>query len=89
MRPTPNKVHTVPHQCDTFHLYLTACDVSELERVSMWQGTATLAARMKKLGIKGMCESTKKVATALLLYHEQKRSNQMPTGGSIYVLSQH
>ena len=55
----------------------------------MWQGTATLAARMKKLGIKGMCESTKKVATALLLYHEQKRSNQMPTGGSIYVLSQH
>ena len=83
-----SKFHAVPQQCDHFFMYLTEGDVQQLEKVSMWQGTTILAARMKKLGIKGMKESTKKVATALLLYHEQKKGNTMPTGDSIYVLSQ-
>ena len=83
-----SKFHAVPQQCDHFFMYLTEGDAQQLEKVSMWQGTTILAARMKKLGIKGMKESTKKVATALLLYHEQKKGNTMPTGDSIYVLSQ-
>ena len=52
-------------------------------------GDSYLSCKDEETGYKGMKESTKKVATALLLYHEQqKRGNQMPTGDSIYVLSQ-
>ena len=80
------------HAADCFNLidFFTATELKQLETCSMWQGASIVASRLKMLGFRAMKESTKKSATAILVWFETKRAQQSPPDGdTIYSLSQH
>lgn len=76
-------------ECNSFHLYLSSQDMAALETCSMWEGCLVLSKRLKRMGVKGMKESLKKHATAVLVYFEMKRTKKIPCEHLIYSLSQH
>ena len=78
-----------PQALDDLHKYLTTAENNLLATMDMWSGCTVLSKRMKLLGMRSLKESTKKVATAILLYYEWKRVGRLPGGDSSYVLSQH
>lgn len=69
--------------------YLTAQEVQALAHQDMWSGAVVLGKRLKLLGLTSLKETTKKVATALLVLHEWKRTSKVPTKDAVYVLAQH
>ena len=80
-------------QTDCFNLidFFTTSELNQLETCSMWQGASIVASRLKMLGFRAMKESTKKSATAVLVWFETKRAKDMvpPDGDTVYSLSQH
>ena len=70
-------------QADCFNLidFFTATELKQLETCSMWQGASIVASRLKMLGFRAMKESTKKSATAILVWFETKRAQQSPPDG--------
>ena len=48
-----------------------------------------LARRLRLLGIQNLKESTKKAATAILVYFEYKRTGKLVTADCTYVLAEH
>ena len=77
-----------PQQCDALAAYLTEAELQKIATQSMWAGASVLATRLRLLGVRSLRESTKKMATAILLLHEWKRGGKMPVGDAAYVLSQ-
>ena len=78
----------VQQHCDVGK-YLTQSEYESLQQEDMWMGAQTLANRLRLLGLKSMKETTKKLATALLLWFHFKRTKQIPQGDIAYVLSHH
>ena len=78
-----------PQALDALQKYLTLAEHNMLATADMWSGCSVLSKRMRLLGVRSLKESTKKVATAILLYYEWKRVGRLPGGDSSYVLSQH
>jgi len=70
--------------------FFTPTELSQLETSSMWQGASIVASRLKMLGFRAMKESTKKSATAVLVWFETKRAKDMvpPDGDTVYSVSQ-
>lgn len=86
---TALKATIQPQQCDSLSNYLTSSEWAQVEKGSLWEGAATLAAVLKKLGLQSLKESTKKVATGILLVFELRRSKKLPCYNAIYSLQQH
>ena len=78
----------IQQHCDAGQ-YLTQNEYESLQQEDMWMGAQTLANRLRLLGLKSMKETTKKLATALLLWFHFKRTKQIPQGDIAYVLSHH
>ena len=80
-------------QTDCFNLvdFFTTSELNQLETSSMRQGASIVASRLKMLGFRAMKESTKKSATAVLVWFETRRAKDMvpPDGDTVYSLSQH
>ena len=84
-----SRLQQKPQQCDSLVKYLTAEEIEAVETQDMWSGTAVLAKRLRLLGVRSMKESTKKVAVAVLLLLEFKRTSKMPGADISYTLAQH
>lgn len=82
-------VLTKPQCVEGLPKYLTAGEVQAIAQQDMWSGAVVLGKRLKLLGLTSLKESTKKVATALLVLHEWQRTSQVPTKDCIYVLARH
>ena len=74
-----------PQALDHLYKYLTLEENNMLAAADMWSGCSIVSKRLRLL----VKESSKKLATAILLYYEWKRVARLPAGDSSYVLSQH
>ena len=74
---------------ETLPRYLTAGELALLGKQDMWSGALVVAKRLKLVGVTTLRESTKKLATALLVFYEEKRAGAMPCADACYGLSQH
>ena len=83
------KLASAGQECKTFEKYLTESDLSQLATCSMWEGCQVICRRLRLLGITGMKESLKKICLGVLVWHEQKRTKQMPCPDSVYALGHH
>ena len=72
------KVTSMYQQLDTLQNYLTPSDWEKLSQQSMMEGTHTICSRLRKLGVVSLKESTKRVATGVLLALQLEKHAKMP-----------
>lgn len=89
MQHTAAKVTNVAQECRSIHLYLTSADLAALEASSMWEGALVLTSRMRKLGIKGLKESLKKLCTTILVHFDFQRTQKIPSADTTYDVACH
>ena len=85
----PVAVVNKTQSCDGLHRYLTETELAMLEKTDMWASCPVLVRRLRLLGIQHLKESTKKAATAILVYFEYKRTSKLVSADCTYVLAEH
>lgn len=77
------------HAQECIHLenFLTQADLEALKEQNCWEGAATLAKRLKMLGVESMKEGVKKTASALLVWFQKDRSGKLLPGNEVYDLA--
>ena len=73
-------------QCDTLHHYFTEEEHKQLATLSPYQGADVIAGRLKMLGFRSLKESTKGVATGILLWYHESRGGQRYSPDASYDL---
>lgn len=83
-----SKIQQVPQELLNVPSYLSVNDWEKLETMDMDNGIQVLVARLRKLGIRSLKETTKKACTATLVLVEMGKRKPMPPYKEIYRLTQ-